>query len=662
MGDQPPDLASESPDSPKLLAALALAEAWGVRIALAHWITAGLCSCFNAECPNPGKHPLGGAGWKERATSDPIAIRARLDEFPLANIGILTGRASGVVVLDVDGAEGDATLAKYPPLPAAPMVITARGWHVYFAAGDVPLRNRVGEGGRGFGPGLDFRGEGGFAVIPPSIHESGHVYSWHAGSGYQVPLPMPTEWIVEHTCDRVAAMPSAQLSLVPAAGGARADRWARGALESEIQTVRTTAEGGRNRALNDAAFNLGMLVAGDRLDAGDVKRSLLAAAMEAGLPELEAQKTIRSGFAAGYQKDRRSGPTRELTKPGYTNGAHTTVVESWEPPGPPAETGPAAAQPTAAEPPSAMIPRYHTAQLFAPLPPQRWCVPGLQIGPGRPTLLVGFGASAKTIAVQSLALCLATGRPVWGHFDSAPMSVLHIDYEQGLYATAKRYQRLAIGHGIDPAELEGRIEYVEMPRVYLDKKGAESEYRRACAGFDLVIVDALRGAAPFSDENDSSFRSAIDVLTFVSQCEQCSMLVLHHASKPRKDNAGAPGGGGDARTLARGSSAIYDASGCVLNFVAQPDGSKLVRQVKMPAEAEGMELEACACAGASPCRSMSRPRRPKPSSETPAEYSKRYGSTRPAAARTKSWRAAVWGVTARWMCFGRWPMKVGWSS
>jgi hypothetical protein len=387
-------------------------------------------------------------------------------------------------------------------------------------------------------------------------------------------------------------MPSAQLSLVPAAGGARADRWARGALESEIQTVRTTAEGGRNRALNDAAFNLGMLVAGDRLDAGDVKRSLLAAAMEAGLPELEAQKTIRSGFAAGYQKDRRSGPTRELTKPGYTNGAHTTVVESWEPPGPPAETGPAAAQPTAAEPPSAMIPRYHTAQLFAPLPPQRWCVPGLQIGPGRPTLLVGFGASAKTIAVQSLALCLATGRPVWGHFDSAPMSVLHIDYEQGLYATAKRYQRLAIGHGIDPAELEGRIEYVEMPRVYLDKKGAESEYRRACAGFDLVIVDALRGAAPFSDENDSSFRSAIDVLTFVSQCEQCSMLVLHHASKPRKDNAGAPGGGGDARTLARGSSAIYDASGCVLNFVAQPDGSKLVRQVKMPAEAEGMELEA----------------------------------------------------------------------
>jgi hypothetical protein len=165
------------------------------------------------------------------------------------------------------------------------------------------------------------------------------------------------------------------------------------------------------------------------------------------------------------------------------------------------------------------------------------------------------------------------------------MIVLHIDYEQGLYATAKRYQRLAIGHGIDPVELEGRLCLVAMPRMYATSAGAEAEYLRVCEGVDLVIVDSLRAMALGADENDSQIREYVDMWTRVSELSGAAAALIHHASKPRKDNAG------DARMLARGSSAIYDASGCVLNFVAQPDGSKLVRQVKMPAEAEGAELE-----------------------------------------------------------------------
>jgi hypothetical protein len=63
--------------------------------------------------------------------------------------------------------------------------------------------------------------------------------------------------------------------------------------------------------------------------------------------------------------------------------------------------------------------------------------------------------------------------------------------------------------------------------------------------------------------------------------------VLHHAGKPKEGHEA------DARTLARGSSAIFDACGCVLNFIAGKSGAdpKRIQQVKTPAEAEGAPID-----------------------------------------------------------------------
>lgn len=582
------ELRDERPIAPMTRAALELAELYGVRIALAHHVIGyERCSCNDPKCGSPGKHPLH-REWQKLATSDPTLILAAFARDPLANFGIATGMASGVVVLDVDGAEGEATLraleALHGTLPAAPQVKTARGRHLYFVAGSIPLRNRAGARGHGLGKGLDFRAEGGFVVVPPSVHGSGAVYEWSPGCAIGVidPPPLP-DWIVATARDpeRPTPAPRVDQPSLPFAGE-RADKWAQAALTKELEAVRGAPEGSRNDTLNTAGFSLGMLVAGGRLDGSTVKRALREAGIEAGLTEFEAIKTITSSMAAGAKKDQRSAPTREL--PGFTRRAlpasSSAADGGSEPPGPSEPTAESRATV------SAMQPMFDTAALFAPLPAQRWAVPGLQIGPGRSTLIAGYGSSAKTIAAQSLALSLASGHLVWGHFESSPMTVLHIDYEQGYFATAKRYQRLALGHGIDLREIGNRLRYCEMPRVYLDKRGCEEEYLRACDGVDLVIIDALRGASPFTDENDSSFRQGMDVLTYVSQRTGCSNLVLHHASKPKKDS------GNDARTLARGSSAIYDASGCVMNFVARPgEDARLVTQVKTPAEAEGAALD-----------------------------------------------------------------------
>jgi hypothetical protein len=102
----------------------------------------------------------------------------------------------------------------------------------------------------------------------------------------------------------------------------------RAALDAETRSVAATAAGGRNNALNAAAYNLGQLVAAGELDEGDVEASLLAAAAAAGLGDVEAARTIRSGLEAG-KRDPRSPP-----RVSSNGGAGTST-----PPSPPSSMG-----------------------------------------------------------------------------------------------------------------------------------------------------------------------------------------------------------------------------------------------------------------------------------------------------------------------------------
>lgn len=98
--------------------------------------------------------------------------------WPDANLGIATGNASGVLVVDVDGADGDAALEEYGTLGATVEARTGKGRHLYFA---LPDGVRLGNSARRLGPQLDTRGDGGYVVAPPSIHPNGHAYRWAPG-------------------------------------------------------------------------------------------------------------------------------------------------------------------------------------------------------------------------------------------------------------------------------------------------------------------------------------------------------------------------------------------------------------------------------------------------------------------------------------------------
>lgn len=92
-------------------------------------------------------------------------------QWPNANIGIATGAASNLVVVDVDEAEG-MVLAK--SLPATLTAQTGKGgYHLFFQRGEERVPNAV-----RVRPGIDVRADGGQVVVAPSIHPNGNEYRW----------------------------------------------------------------------------------------------------------------------------------------------------------------------------------------------------------------------------------------------------------------------------------------------------------------------------------------------------------------------------------------------------------------------------------------------------------------------------------------------------
>ena len=225
-----------------------------------------------------------------------------------------------------------------------------------------------------------------------------------------------------------------------------------------------------------------------------------------------------------------------------------------------------------------------TEDIFAPVPPVDWAVPDLQIATGRPTLWAGFGGSMKTLSAQSMGLSLAAGLPIFGELRCpAAITVRHLDMEQGSSATRRRYQRLALGQGIDLDDLGGRLQLVSFPPLYLSTGSLEA-WRRVADGAGMVILDSLLALCPGTEENDSSIRTHVDKLTRLSEESGVVWVVLHHAGKPSEKRT-------DSRTKPRGSSAIYDAMGCAYLLTGSGQEPRRVQQIKTPADAEGGEVE-----------------------------------------------------------------------
>ncbi|QQS00218.1 MAG: bifunctional DNA primase/polymerase [Austwickia sp.] len=177
-----------------------------------------------------GKTPLTRHGHLD-ATTDRRQVRSWWRLHPWANIGIPTGAASGLVVVDVDvhgPANGmrsfiracDAGLVKgWGLLVSTP----TGGQHAYFPA--IPgVEQRSWQAGSA---GIDFRGDGGYIIAPPSIRIIDGIagrYKVGAGECLGEPLPVDSDRLRDFLDPRPA--PTVHPASARDRDGADADRLA----------------------------------------------------------------------------------------------------------------------------------------------------------------------------------------------------------------------------------------------------------------------------------------------------------------------------------------------------------------------------------------------------------------------------------------------------
>lgn len=94
------------------------------------------------------------------------------------NLAVVTGKVSNIAGVDLDS-EKAVEFAKANNFPLSPLSKTGKGYHIIY---------RYKDGVRNFQkrddlPDIDLRGDGGYILVEPSIHPSGHQYQWVKGKG-----------------------------------------------------------------------------------------------------------------------------------------------------------------------------------------------------------------------------------------------------------------------------------------------------------------------------------------------------------------------------------------------------------------------------------------------------------------------------------------------
>jgi hypothetical protein len=265
-------------------------------------------------------------------TTDPERVAAYWRKNPKALIGVRTGLEIKKFVLDADVEPGETVeevlkrLADaVGPIPAGPITITqSGGMHLWFEMPDgVEVRNSAGRI-----RGIDWRGEGGFVVMPPSSMEDGKAYSW-AVAPWEKPFPQPTPRILDFVLQRGdfarekgKKAPASPDSGNPATGrkpqkptsrpaSSPADRRKKAAALTAFDEEISTLEGlsdDRNNQLFRSTANLAEFVAAGYLSQPTVEAALERASHTNGEVEKKGLQsvlaTIASGMRTGLAKPR----------------------------------------------------------------------------------------------------------------------------------------------------------------------------------------------------------------------------------------------------------------------------------------------------------------------------------------------------------------------
>lgn len=492
----------------------------------------GQCSCNKSDCKSVGKHPRTINGLKD-ATANEDKIRQWWGIWPNANIGIVTGNGSGVVVLDVDlKTYGHQSLAylenEYGTLPQTLESITGSGGsHYLFACPDVPVKNSASR----IAHGLDIRAEGGYIVAPPSFHKSGQRYQWKTDCEI---APMP-DWLLQ-----LATQPKQSIET----------------KTDEVEVLRSNAgefvngecipEGQRN----DTLFRLACSERSRNLDEPEILALLLAVNKHrCDPPLLESEIKTITASSSSYAPE--------------TNFIHSNEAK-----------GSAASQ----REKLGLTWGEFAKQSF---PDSEKILSELERG--ELGMLVAASNVGKTTLAMNLALLGAVGRsfPPLIKRDGMTLRTMYVDGETRQAKVQRDIQCMMRGWGGEmKALVEDNLHIVcdesldglplNLSREWHLEKlaGTASEFRP-----DLIVLDTLASLFTMSAENDNAEMTnrVMKPLAKFAKDTNAAVMLLHHVGKQSEDSQAR-----NTAYRARGASASGASARMVLLLSAHPSDRQSV--------------------------------------------------------------------------------------
>lgn len=253
------------------------------------------CSCADRECRSIGKHPLHRLvphGLTD-ATSDPDVVAAWWAAEPKANIGVRTGESFDLIDIDsVDGLTAFGQIATelgYPEnLGTAMSGRDGYGQHLYV----VPGGQKALAGGKTAPAGIDVKGRGGYAVVAPSLHESGKRYRFTANGFETGEVRGEVRWEAFYKRLEIRPTPAARVAspttVIPLDA---ANAYGRAVLARALSLVDGAFAGNRWQTLATEAIPLiARGVDGGCIDRDSAVRELETAARSAGLDGREVRR------------------------------------------------------------------------------------------------------------------------------------------------------------------------------------------------------------------------------------------------------------------------------------------------------------------------------------------------------------------------------------
>lgn len=397
-----------------------------------------------------------------------------------ANIAVLTGPVSGIVVLDVDtykGGDADGLLEGAPtPLVAD----TPRGGkHLLYHAPSGSLPNAV-----EVLPGVDVRGTGGYVLVHPSTNSEGKAYTW--SDPMAEPGPLPSDWV--QSLQSANRQVDEQGDQVP---------WV-------VQLMEGVTAGGRN----DAAARL----AGYFLSKGMAKDIVLATLEtwdERNTPPL-GYKELHQTVESVWRKERRTakGASAGTDEPGGTFSA-LTLDEFM---------------------------RAYGAQEV------QWTVPEW-LPRSTVAMVVAAPESYKTWITFDLAVSVASGKDFLGKYPVERQGpVLIVQQEDFTGATAERLG-LIINARCNPYPGELFLP-PSLPIYLHTERQLRFDNKDVLAGVEefiarvrpeLVIIDPMYSVAVEGDEFLSKTVQHMRVLKQWRDEYKCSFMLVHHTRKGASD-------------------------------------------------------------------------------------------------------------------------------